>query len=111
MAAVELDIPHLSSYLSFPVASINTIVSSPTVELVKALLDKVSAQARAHELLQAEKIKLDVELENAIRTGESKTRLMKASVEKSLKEVAGLRQQLEAQGIPYNAPHTLTLSN
>ena len=99
MATIELDLPHLSSYLTFPEISLSTLLASPTVVLVKSLLEKVTAKAREHEQIQSEKLRLDVELENVVRAAESKARILKATVEKGLKEVANVRQSLQDEGI------------
>lgn len=98
MATAQLDIPQLSSYLALPQTTITTILDAPTAELVRTVLDKVSAKAREHNEIASEKIKLEVELENAVRSGETKSRVLKSSVEKGLKEITDLRQELQAEG-------------
>lgn len=98
---MELDPPHISSYLSFPEASLTTLLASPTVDLVKTLLTKVAAKAREYEQVQSEKLKLDVDFENVVRAADSKARVLKASVEKGLEEVVGLRDKLQAEGKLY----------
>ena len=98
MATVELDLPYLSSYLIFPETSLSTLLASPTVDLVRNLLDKINTKAREHERVQSEKLRLDVELENVVRAAESKTRVLKTTVEKGLKEVADARQSLQSEG-------------
>ncbi|MCJ1284424.1 hypothetical protein MMC26_003756 [Xylographa opegraphella] len=95
MATVELDLPHLSSYLTFSETSLSTLLASPTIALVKDLLGKITTKSYEHKKVQAEKLKLDVELENVARAAESKARVLKATVEKGLKEVANLRQNLQ----------------
>lgn len=98
MATAQLNIPQLSSYFALPQTTITTILDAPTAELVQTLLDKVSAKAREHDEVASEKLKLEVELENAVRTGETKNRVLKSSVDKGLKEITDLRQQLQAEG-------------
>ena len=98
MATAQLDIPQLCSYFALPQTTITTILDAPTSELVRTLLDKVSAKAREHDEVTSEKLKLEVELENAVRTGETKNRVLKTSMGKSLKEVTDLRQKLQAEG-------------
>ena len=93
-----MDIPYLSSYISVPETSLRGLLSTPTIELVENLLSKIQTKAREHHELQSEKLQLEVELESAIRAGESKSRQMKESVDKSLQEVSSLRQQLHAAG-------------
>ena len=104
MATTEIDFPHLSSYFSIPEFTLRSSLDAPTAELVKSLLEKVSARAREHEEVESVKLKLDVELENAVRTVDTKSRLFKGSVEKGLKEITDLRQKLQtAGGCDYNS--------
>lgn len=98
MATAQLDIPQLSSYVALPHTTITTILDAPTAELVQTLLDKVSAKAREHDEIASENLRLEVELENAVRSGETKSRVLKSSVDKGLKEVTDLRQKLQAEG-------------
>jgi len=98
MAAAELDLAQLSTYCSLPQQSINTLLNAPTTELVQTLLENVAAKAREHNDLASEKLKLEVELENAVRSGESKNRVLKGSIDKGVKEAADLKQKLRTQG-------------
>ena len=96
--ATELDVPHLSSFCSLPQSSLQTLLDSPTVELVRDLLQTISFRATEYDDLKSEKLKLDVELENAVRGGEAKARVVKASIEKRSKEATDLKQKLETEG-------------
>ena len=98
MAVAQLDIPQLASFCSVPEISINTLLDHPTVELVRSLLEGVSAKVQEHNELKSEKLRVDVELENAVRGGDTKSRALKSSVDKAQKESAGLRQKLQAEG-------------
>ena len=98
MEVVQLDVPQLSSFCSLPQDSIKTLLDTPTVELVRRLLENISAKAREFNELTSEKFRLGVELENAVRGAESKSRVLKSSVDKGLKEAADLRQKLQAEG-------------
>jgi len=113
MAVAQLDVPQLASYCSIPQTSVNTLLDAPTAGLVRTLLENISKMALDHSELSAEKLKLSVEYENAIRGGESKTRILKASVNKSQKETENLRQKLQAQGPLYrkkaHSPSSLML--
>ena len=99
MATAEIDLPYLSSYLTFPEEKLSSLLSSPTVELVAGLLQSVARQARAHEQIKSEKLKLDVELENVVRAADAKARVLRSSVEKGLKDAANLRQKLQEEGM------------
>lgn len=98
MAVVELDIPQLASFCSVPEPSIHTLLEQPTIELVRNLLDGVTARVQEHNKLKSEKLRVDVELENAVRGGESKNRILKSLVDKTQKDSADLRQRLEVEG-------------
>ncbi|MCJ1472192.1 hypothetical protein MMC13_000839 [Lambiella insularis] len=94
---MELELPYLSSYLKIPETSLTTVLNSPTTELVRNLLEKVATKAREHEQVRSEKLRGDIELENVVRTAESKARVLKSSVEKGLKDVANVRQSLQVE--------------
>lgn len=98
MAAAMLDPVYLSTYLNIPNSSITSILDSPTTELVKSVLEAVTIKAREHEELQADKLRVDIELENAVRSAESRSQGLKATVDKGLKDVEELRQQLKSEG-------------
>ena len=98
MATTELDVAQLSTFCSLPEESINTLLDAPTAELVRSLLVNISVKAREYSDLTSEKLKLGVELENSVRGAESKSRVLKGSIDKGLKEAADLRQKLQAEG-------------
>lgn len=98
MAAADLDYIQLSSFTSLSQSTINALIDDPTTELVRAFLTSVSTKAREYDNINSENLKLHVELENAVRGGETKSRVLKAAVDKSQKECADLRQELEAKG-------------
>ena len=105
MATAEVDLPQLSSFCSLPESSLSDLLSSPTTrgnELVKTLLKNISAKVPEYDAVKADNIKLGVELENVVRATESKSRLLKGSVEKALKEAADLRQKLQVAGMLSN---------
>ena len=98
MAVAELDIPQLASFCSVPETSIHNVLDQPTVELVRSLLKGLSAKIHEHNELKSEKIRVDVELENVVRRGESKARILRSSLDKTQKESADLKQNLETEG-------------
>ena len=99
MAAEVPDLQHLSSYCSLPQETLTTLLEAPTADLVRSLLRTVAQKAREHEESRSETLKLSVELENAVRGGETKARILKSSVNKGLKEAAELRQKLQSEGM------------
>lgn len=99
MATAVVDVPLVSAFCSIPQTTINNLRDAPTRELVDSLLAQVAAKAREFEDVKAEKLRLEVELENAVRGGETKARALKSSVDKALKEAADLRAKLKAEGM------------
>ena len=97
-AAVDVNLSQLSSFTSLPESTFSNLLSNPTSELVKTLLTQISSKAQEYETVKSENVKLGVEVENAVRTGDTKSRLLKGSVEKGLKEATDLRQKLQAEG-------------
>lgn len=98
MAAAAWDPGYLSTYLDLPRSTIEAILDAPTAELVRALLDAVASKAREYEELQADKLRLEVELENAVRNAETRSQGLKATIDKALKDVSDLRERLTAEG-------------
>ncbi len=102
MAAVALDSGYLSAYLDIPRSTVDTLVNAPTAELVRELLQAVTVKVRQSEDLQAEKLRLEVELENAVRSAETRSQGLKATVGKALQDVNQLREKLSSEGIERN---------
>lgn len=98
MATAELDLPRLSSFCALPQKSLNSLLDAPTSDLVRSLLESLVPRIREYDELKADKLKLAVELENAVRGGESKSRVLKNSVDKGLREASDLRQKLQDSG-------------
>ncbi|KAK2737652.1 hypothetical protein FQN57_007459 [Myotisia sp. PD_48] len=95
MAAAAIDVPFLSSHYSLSQSVISSLSTNPTIELVNQLLESITARARETEELKSDKLRLEVELENAVRGGESKVKGLKASIEKHLQEISNLRNKLQ----------------
>ena len=98
MAVAQLDVAQLSSFCSLPQQSIDTLLDAPTTSLVTSLLKNISVKADEYSDIVSDKLKLSVELENAVRGSETKSRVLKGSVDKGLKEATDLRQKLQAEG-------------
>lgn len=98
MAAATVDAAFIAASYSIPEPTIQNLLSSPVADLVQSLLLQVEAKAREFEDLKADKLRTDVELEAAVRGGESRTRQLKASVDGGLKEVEELRRKLNDEG-------------
>ena len=98
MAVAQIDLAQLSSFCSLPQHSLDTLLDAPTAGLVRTLLENISVRAHEHNDCASEKLKLGVELENAVRGGETKSRILKGSIDKGLKEATDLRQKLQVEG-------------
>ena len=98
MESLQLDMPRLASFFTIPETSLNSLLSSPTIEIIQTLLGRASIKAREHEQLEAENTRLEVQLENVVRADEAKIRVLKASLEKGQKEVEQSRHKLQAEG-------------
>ena len=98
MAATTVELPYLSAHYSVPQATLTTLTEAPTVDLVNQLLEAISKKARENDELKSDKLRLEVELENAVRSGESKIKVLKASVEKGHAEVENLRRDQKESG-------------
>lgn len=94
-----LDLPYLSNTYGIPESEIQTLIDAPTAELVRDFLASLTSKGQEFEALQADKIRVDVELENTVRTSETKVKAQKTQVSKYAKEVEELRTKLnEAEG-------------
>ncbi|KAL8695133.1 MAG: hypothetical protein Q9218_000301 [Villophora microphyllina] len=97
MATAEVDIARLSSFCALPQTSLETLLNTPTSDLVGSFLQGLSSRVHEYDALKSDKLKLHVELENAVRGGESKSRVLKNSIDKGLRENASLKQQLQEE--------------
>jgi nucleoprotein TPR len=98
MAAAAVDVGYLAASYSVPETTIQSLLSEPTIELVQSLLVQIESKAREFEDLQSEKLKADVELDNAVQSGEQRARTLKAAADKAQKEAAELRQKVAEEG-------------
>jgi nucleoprotein TPR len=98
MAAATVDVGYLAASYSVPETTLQSLLSTPTIDLVQELLTHIEAKAREFEDLQSEKLKADVELDNAVQTGEQRARALKATADKAQKEAEELRQKIAQEG-------------
>lgn len=97
MAAADVDLAYLSTQGGVPESDLNTIVTTPTADLVAKVLGAIVTKLRD---LEQEKFQLSVELEAAYRGAESRCEQFKATTDKALKEVEEVRQKLQSEGKP-----------
>lgn len=98
MASATIEIPFLASHYGIAEDTLTTLAQAPTVDLVNQLLESITVKARESDELKSDKLRLEVELENAVRASESKIKVLKGSVEKGLNEIATLRTRLQESG-------------
>ena len=96
--AAEVDVRAVATFASVPETTVLAVLEHPTVELVRSLLHTISVKAQEYEQLKSQKFRLEVELETAVRTSESKVKALRGSVEKGLAEVTRLRTELQNSG-------------
>lgn len=97
MAAI-IDTAYVASYCQIPESSVETLVADPTPDLVATFLQTFITRAQEHEALKADQLRRDVELENAVRGGEAKARVLKTNADKAQEQVQSLRKQLNEEG-------------
>ncbi|RHZ65839.1 putative filament-forming protein (Tpr/p270) [Aspergillus thermomutatus] len=94
MATATVELPYLASHYAIAKATLTTLTQAPTVELVNQLLEAITKKAREYDELRSDKLRLEVELENAVRSSDSKIKVLKSSVEKGHAEVEEARKKL-----------------
>lgn len=99
MAATIIDPTFIASYSGWTQPRVLSLIETPSPDLVTSFLESIISRAQEHERLKADRLRLDVELENAVRGGEAKARVLKATNEKTQQEVDSLRSQLNDQGM------------
>ena len=99
MAAATVELPYLSSHYSIPESTLSTLTQAPTVELVNQLLGAISNKAHKNDELKSDKLRLEVQLENAVRSSDSKIKVLKNSVDEGHAEVEESRKKLHESGI------------
>ena len=96
--AADVDTGFIASAYSFPESSLHTLLTAPTLDLVKAFFKQTETKAQQYQALEAEKLRTEVELETAVRSSDARARQLKDSVEKGLKEIESLRVKLSREG-------------
>jgi nucleoprotein TPR len=89
-----LDVAYLAGAFGLTEQDLQTLLETPTVELVQTLFEALTGKAHEHEQLKTEKLKVDVELENTIRTTEAKVKAHKATALKHAKDIEEVRSKL-----------------
>jgi nucleoprotein TPR len=92
--AVGVDTAYIASTFDVAESDVQTLLDHPTTELVKDFLRSIVTKSQDYDALKAEKLKVDVELENTVRTTDTKLKAQKATVTRNAKEIEELRQKL-----------------
>jgi nucleoprotein TPR len=87
----------LSTFLSVPESDI-TSLASISQPYVTSILEAIARKANEFDELRADKLRLEVELEQAVRTADSRVRSMKGQLDEALKETQELRAKVEKTG-------------
>lgn len=98
MATAVVDVGYLSGYLDIPEPSLASVLDAPTAALVRTILEAVAAKAHEHDELAADKLRVDIELENAVRSSETKAEGLRSSLDKAQKSVEEARRKLKEEG-------------
>ncbi|KAK0778463.1 Protein mlp1 [Friedmanniomyces endolithicus] len=91
-----VDLPFLSTTFDVSEVELQALLDAPTTELVKDFLASLTSKGQEFDALKADKLRVDVELENTVRTADAKARAQKAQVTKHVKEAEELRSKLNA---------------
>lgn len=96
--ATTVDVDYLSAYLGVPHQTLSSVVDAPTAQLIQSVLDAVTVRAKEHDELAADKLRVDIELENAVRSSETRTEGLRSNLEKSQRTVEEVRIKLKEEG-------------
>ncbi|KAL3962839.1 hypothetical protein ACCO45_004362 [Purpureocillium lilacinum] len=97
MAAADVDAGYIAGHLGLDQPVVTALTTEPTVDLVSTLLRAVAAKAHEFDTLYADKLQTDIELENAVRSAETRSQTSKATAEKALKDVEEARKSLKEE--------------
>ncbi|KAH9907152.1 hypothetical protein F4778DRAFT_525416 [Xylariomycetidae sp. FL2044] len=98
MAATAVDAGYLATHLGVPPENISSLVTTPTADLVNAVLAAVTIKAREYDSLYTAKVGLEVEFETRVRGAEAQRNASNESAKAARKEVDDLRQKLKDEG-------------
>lgn len=92
-AAVETSL--ISSYTSLSDPQVQDLIKQPTTDLVTAFLQSLVPKIKEYNKTKSERLRLDVEHENAVRGAESQARQLKAKLELTSREAQDLKSKVE----------------
>lgn len=104
--AAAVDVPYLATHLGVSQDSLTTVATAPTADLVQAILEAVATKAHEYDTLYSEKLQVDIELENVVRSSEARCQTFKVTADNALKEVEEARRKLQAEGRLISPSHS-----
>lgn len=90
-----LDVSYVATTFGVAEHDVQQLLDAPTAELVEDFLLSLTDKGQEFDKLRAEKLKVDVELDNTVRTSDAKVKAQKSAVAKAHKEVEDLRTKLD----------------
>lgn len=97
------DLPKISAFLELPLVTIESLAGISET-FIATVLDALTTKARFHDELKADKIRLEVELEQRTRTANARVNSMKNRMETAQAETQDLRKQVAEAGL-HPSPH------
>lgn len=94
----EIDVSRLSKFLSLPEDAISSLAGI-TEDYVTLVLRAVDRKSREHDSFRADTLRVEVELEQAVRTADNRVKAMKTQLDSSLAETQDLRSKLNTSGL------------
>ncbi|KKA30609.1 hypothetical protein TD95_000829 [Thielaviopsis punctulata] len=94
MAAAAVDTAFLAAHLGLSESSVSAL---PTDDATTAFLQAVAVKAKEFDSLYADKIRVDIELENAVIGSETRCSSFKATADQAMKEVEELNKKLKEE--------------
>lgn len=93
-----IDVSRLANFLSLPEDVVSSFASN-TEDYITSVLRSLDEKSRQHDNLRADALRIEVELEQAVRTADSRVKAMKTQLDSSLAETQDLRVKLNASGL------------
>lgn len=90
------DLGYIAGHLGLEQDGLTTLAADSNLS---SLLKAVETKAREFDDLYSEKLRVDIELENAVVGSEARCQTFKATADKAMKEVEEVRQKLQNEGM------------
>ena len=90
------DLGYIASHLGLEQDGLTTFAKDLNLS---SLLKAVEAKAHEFDDLYSEKLRVDIELENAVVGSEARCQTFKGTADKAMKEMEEIRQKLQEEGM------------